>query len=285
MAKIKTNVKKGFEKLFSHGGHHSGNQEPSSSYIPLSNLTANAKVPKKHLSNKSLVSMSGDESLGEDNNNNNNNNNLNNHPYSYSTQISNFNVASNHMLTTNKNQKFNHSTSMPEPDGQLIVTRIPPLPPPRSINNYSTTSESNNNTSNMSNSNGIGTGSSLYTTPVITDAAGAANERIFATPPRRVQYAKDNPYFIELKKKLIFLSPDDRLLLQQKGYDLILQEVDAKRAEIVCLKDDIKELNEILLHKNEPIKSNFEIEALRKDIRCLTNEKAQLELMISASRK
>jgi hypothetical protein len=72
--------------------------------------------------------------------------------------------------------------------------------------------------------------------------------------------------------------------LQQHGYDLLVEEVDKKRAEIVCVKVDIKELNDELVAKNEPIKSNFEIEALRKEIRALTNEKARLEHLISKSK-
>ena len=69
--------------------------------------------------------------------------------------------------------------------------------------------------------------------------------------------------------------------MQQIAYDLLVNEVDAKRAEILCIKDDITELKESMLKHNEPVKSSFEIEALRNEIRALTNENAKLELSIS----
>lgn len=75
----------------------------------------------------------------------------------------------------------------------------------------------------------------------------------------------------------------DRLELQERGLRVLKQIVEAKKAEQVSLTADIKELNDCLVAKNETVRSQFDIELLRGEIRSLTNEKAKLEIQISQS--
>lgn len=77
----------------------------------------------------------------------------------------------------------------------------------------------------------------------------------------------------------------DHIWLQKKGFELLLQQAEAKRAEIVSLKADIEELNKSLVDKKEPVRSQFEIETLRGEIRELTNDKWKLENKINISLK
>ena len=63
----------------------------------------------------------------------------------------------------------------------------------------------------------------------------------------------------------------------------MLQQAEAKKAEIVSLKADIDELNKYLVNKKEPVRSQFEIETLKGEIRELVNEKLKLEMEISKS--
>ena len=62
-----------------------------------------------------------------------------------------------------------------------------------------------------------------------------------------------------------------------------MQQAESKKAEIVSLKADIEELNKYLVGKKEPVRSQFEIETLKGEIRELANEKWKLELDISKS--
>ena len=72
--------------------------------------------------------------------------------------------------------------------------------------------------------------------------------------------------------------------MQQKGYDLLKQQVEAKQVEIVSLQADLSELNRYLINKNEPVRSPLEIERLKGEIRDLTNTKFNLELKVNKSK-
>jgi hypothetical protein len=73
--------------------------------------------------------------------------------------------------------------------------------------------------------------------------------------------------------------------LQKLSYQLLLEQYELKRSQIVSLEEDIKELNRILCARNQTIRSQFEIDNLRNEIRNLTNEKAELEIKISQSKQ
>ena len=73
-------------------------------------------------------------------------------------------------------------------------------------------------------------------------------------------------------------------MLQKKGYDLLLQQVENKKIEYIALQADINELNSYLVKKAEQVRSAFEIELIKSQIRDLTNEKAKLEFKISKSK-
>ena len=55
-----------------------------------------------------------------------------------------------------------------------------------------------------------------------------------------------------------------------------------KRATAVSLQADIDEMNEYLINQNEQVRSAFEIELLKGELRDLVNEKAKLEIQISS---
>jgi hypothetical protein len=80
---------------------------------------------------------------------------------------------------------------------------------------------------------------------------------------------------------LIFFNLKERIELQKKGFDLLFQQVEAKKAEIVSLQADLSELNTYLIDKNEPVRSPLEIERLKGEIRDLTNAKFNLELSVN----
>ena len=90
-------------------------------------------------------------------------------------------------------------------------------------------------------------------------------------------------FFNSFSCSLIYLFILDRIRLQKKGFELLLQQAEAKKAEIVSLKADIDELNKYLVNKKEPVRSQFEIETLKGEIRELVNEKLKLEMEISKS--
>lgn len=73
--------------------------------------------------------------------------------------------------------------------------------------------------------------------------------------------------------------------MQKLSYQLLLDQYELKRSQIVSLEEDIKELNRILCARNQTIRSQFEIDNLRNEIRNLTNEKAELEIKISQSKQ
>lgn len=73
--------------------------------------------------------------------------------------------------------------------------------------------------------------------------------------------------------------------MQKLSYQLLLEQYELKRSQIVSLEEDIKELNRILCARNQTIRSQFEIDNLRNEIRNLTNEKAELEIKISQSKR
>ena len=73
--------------------------------------------------------------------------------------------------------------------------------------------------------------------------------------------------------------------MQKLSYQLLLEQYELKRSQIVSLEEDIKELNRILCARNQTIRSQFEIDNLRNEIRNLTNEKAELEIKISQSKQ
>ena len=64
----------------------------------------------------------------------------------------------------------------------------------------------------------------------------------------------------------------------------MLQQVELKQAQYISLEADISELRAYLVNRNEPVRSAFEIDALKSEIRDLTNEKAKLEFRISKSK-
>lgn len=110
---------------------------------------------------------------------------------------------------------------------------------------------------------------------------GINNVKIIHQPKPPSNYYNDKETQIELNKKLSSLSIKERLEFQQKGYDLLLQQVELKQAQYISLEADISELRAYLVNRNEPVRSAFEIDALKSEIRDLTNEKAKLEFRIS----
>lgn len=71
--------------------------------------------------------------------------------------------------------------------------------------------------------------------------------------------------------------------MQQLSFRLLYDQYELHNSHMIALEEDIKELNSILVNKNETIRSQFEIDKLREEIRNLTNEKAELERMIGRS--
>ena len=71
--------------------------------------------------------------------------------------------------------------------------------------------------------------------------------------------------------------------MQKISYNLLKSNFEKKSVQSRQLDEEIKELNHILLERNQTIRSQFEIDRLRDEIRNLTNEKAELELEISRS--
>ena len=71
--------------------------------------------------------------------------------------------------------------------------------------------------------------------------------------------------------------------MQERGYSLLLDQVELKKSNLTLLQAEIIKLNQFLIEKNNPVRSTHEIELLRGEIRSLTNEKAKLELKIRQS--
>lgn len=79
----------------------------------------------------------------------------------------------------------------------------------------------------------------------------------------------------------------ERIQLQQQTYQYLLANHELKKSLAITLDEDIKELNQKLYElrlKQEMVRSQFDIDNLRNEIRNLTNEKAELELAISKSK-
>ena len=75
----------------------------------------------------------------------------------------------------------------------------------------------------------------------------------------------------------------ERKRLQQKGYDLLNQQYECKRAELVSIRADIDQLSERMARQNLPVRSQHDIEQIENEIRDLVNENAKLETKISQS--
>lgn len=75
----------------------------------------------------------------------------------------------------------------------------------------------------------------------------------------------------------------ERIEMQKISYNLLKSNFEKKSVQSRHLDEEIKELNQKLLDRNQTIRSQFEIDHLRNEIRNLTNEKAELELEISRS--
>ena len=70
-------------------------------------------------------------------------------------------------------------------------------------------------------------------------------------------------------------------IFSETGTTVGLQER-AKKANEISLRADIDELANVI--QNEQVKTNYDIERLKGEIRQLTNEKAELETLISKSK-
>ena len=71
--------------------------------------------------------------------------------------------------------------------------------------------------------------------------------------------------------------------MQRKGLELLQQQTEAKQAEIVTLKADISSLRIHIENKKEPLRSQFEIDTLKRDVRDLVNENLKLKANIKKS--
>lgn len=269
LSKLKSNFKKGFEKLFNHSTSitpSTGNNACHSKKTA-SNKTLNENSTQIHKSNTSINSVNaGTDHRGSIGANNGSSaiRGLpgNNYPY--------------------QNQPYNHSTSMPDDQNRY---------PPRSQQEQQ---QQDGRSRSGSKDN------------VLSAAEASGLLCIYRPPPAvpRPPY-KDDPHLADLKKRLVLLDPPSksilirldshrtnlilvqiaRLGLQRRAYDLLVSQVEEREIELAKVKSEIHQLNQELLKKNEAIRSVHEIETLKDDIRNLTNEKAHLEQLISKSKR
>lgn len=78
---------------------------------------------------------------------------------------------------------------------------------------------------------------------------------------------------------------EDHLQFQKLGFNLLYEQCQIKNAHIQHLDKEVQEMNAKLVTKNETLRVQFEIDALKNEIRALTNEKAELEMKIIQSKK
>ena len=84
-----------------------------------------------------------------------------------------------------------------------------------------------------------------------------------------------------ISSRVYFFIVLDRIGLQVRGFEQLDERLKLKIESRNNLKTDIEELNKSIVNKQEQIRSQYEIEAIRNDIRNLTNEKAKLEMKYS----
>jgi hypothetical protein len=241
-------IKKGVDKLYKN---NTKKQHHNSESIHNDNIS---------LSNYSLNS--------NNNYNNNHNNNNNTNTTTPSTPISPSSIRSNFA---------NHHITSPEMTTQASI--IDSL---------------NDNTSNNNAESSLATGlllvnNTLYsqskslqeTVPKSPNLSKSNNSAVKLLNTSKYSqasnYSIDKQDHIELNKKLALLSLKDRIWLQKRGFEILLQEAESKKAQIVTMKADIDELNKYLVSRKEPVRSQFEVETLRGENRELVNEKCKLE--------
>lgn len=88
----------------------------------------------------------------------------------------------------------------------------------------------------------------------------------------------------EQRKKLSQLSDQERIELQQKGLELLKAQFNGKLQEKQNIEKVINEIRNHLTTKRQQFRSYKDLEKIRSEIRNLTNEKGELELIIFQSK-